>query len=319
MESPAAERRRHEDVHPPGGLAGPPAPQVGPTRLDVFATGPGNTVWRWAMTGSSGAPPYRWPRSGLDSGNRSVSGVLGTGRVEVFAADRNAAGLCGGAGRRGRRGLQRWEPAPARTCPRSGACRLRNVAGQHGRVRSRGRQRAVVVALGRGQLWSRRLRCAGRARPSRRAAGCGLPSTRGARHLRGRRSNTTCGIGARSPDRPGGWHTAEDLGGNMPMGAVSAVSWGANRVDVFAASANPGSSVQHWWSDGGGFSSDRLPAPPGDVDDRGIVAGTVAAARSAWRLDVVGVTGDQRIAHWQWDGRSWAARTTTATGMPAGL
>ena len=117
---------------------------------------------------------------------------------------------------------------------------------------------------------------------------------------------------------PGGWHAAEDLGGNIPNGAISAVSWGPNRVDVFAASANPGNRVQHWASDGGGFVTDQLPAPPRDVDDHGIVAGTVAATSHApGRLDVVGVTGDQRIAHWQWDGRSWVGPNHHGTGIPA--
>jgi pimeloyl-ACP methyl ester carboxylesterase len=73
------------------------------------------------------------------------------------------------------------------------------------------------------------------------------------------------------------WSVAEDLGGDLPAEGVSAVSWGPNRIDVFAASrapGNPGNPVQHWASVGGGFVRDHLPA-------LGLAAGTVSAVSSA--------------------------------------
>jgi hypothetical protein len=117
----------------------------------------------------------------------------------------------------------------------------------------------------------------------------------------------------------GGWWAAEDLGGNLPAGAVSAVSWGPNRIDVFAASRNPGNTVQHWWSTGGGFGMDELPLPPPDDKDDGVAAGTVTAISHAPdRLDVFGITGKQNIAHWQWDGVNWSFPNHYADGIPAG-
>jgi hypothetical protein len=41
-----------------------------------------------------------------------------------------------------------------------------------------------------------------------------------------------------------GWHAAEDLGGSL-NGAVSAVSWGPDRIDIFAQGTN--GNLWHKW------------------------------------------------------------------------
>jgi FAD/FMN-containing dehydrogenase len=92
---------------------------------------------------------------------------------------------------------------------------------------------------------------------------------------------------------------------------VSAVSWGRNRIDVFAASREPGNPLQHWWSDGGGFALESLGGS--------LVQGTVSAvSHAADRLDVFGISGDGRIAHWQWDGQSWTGPDHRGDNIPAG-
>ena len=115
------------------------------------------------------------------------------------------------------------------------------------------------------------------------------------------------------------WAPAEDLGGNLPAEGVSAVSWGPNRLDVFGASRAPGNPVQHWWWDGGRFAMEELPGLYPNLADHGVAPGTVSAVSHAPdRLDVFGVTGDQRIAHWQWDGASWNGPSHYGDGIPAG-
>ncbi|HSC90642.1 MAG TPA: FG-GAP-like repeat-containing protein [Gaiellaceae bacterium] len=108
------------------------------------------------------------------------------------------------------------------------------------------------------------------------------------------------------------WRAPVDLGGNLPTEGVSAVSWGPNRIDVFAASRDPGNPLQHWWSDGGGFSG---PETLGGS----LASGTVSAvSHAANRLDVFGVSLDGRIAHWLWNGQSWTGPDFHADGLPAG-
>src|SRR2546423_14146164 len=44
-----------------------------------------------------------------------------------------------------------------------------------------------------------------------------------------------------------GWQ-ALDRGGSLPPEGVAAVSWGTDRIDVFAAAQLPGRNpLQHWW------------------------------------------------------------------------
>lgn len=71
----------------PGGLAGPPgACSDAPNRIDVFAAGPGNTVWRWSWDGSSRTPPGPLPGHGSIPAEGVCAVASGPGRVEVFAA-----------------------------------------------------------------------------------------------------------------------------------------------------------------------------------------------------------------------------------------
>ena len=299
----------------PGGLAGPPSACSAATdRLDVFATGPGNTVWRWSMKQNQWAPPAK-----LDLGPASVPAVgvsavaSGPGRVEVFAADKNTRGpvwwrangavwqapiVLGG----GPAGL----PAVPVTAVAQSPDNMDVFAAGDGNQ--------PWWWHWNGAFWSPPLPLSGGGIPAERiAAVASAPGQLDVfavavdHHLRHWRK-----VGN------GPWGPAEDLGGNLPAGAVSAVSWGPNRVDVFAASANPGFPVQHWFSSGGGFASDQLAAPPDDLRDNGVAAGTVSAVSyAAGRLDVFGVTGDQRIAHWQWDGRTWSGPNHCGTGVPA--
>jgi hypothetical protein len=109
----------------------------------------------------------------------------------------------------------------------------------------------------------------------------------------------------------GSW-SVEDLGGNLPAEGVSAVSWGLNRIDVFAASGNPGNPVQHWYSNGGAFGSDLL-------QGASFAVGAVSAvSRAENRLDVFGISSDQRLIHWEWDGSQWSGPYYRGEGIPAG-
>jgi hypothetical protein len=299
----------------PGGLAGPPsACSAALDRLDVFATGPGNTVWRWAMKQNQWTAPVPLPLGPASVPAVGVSAVTsGPGRLEVFAADRNTRSpvwwRANGAV---------WQaPIPLGAGPA-------NLPAEAVTAIAQSPDNMDVFAAGAGNqpwwwhwngvVWSAPVPLGGNANlpPERIAAVSPAP---------GRLDVFAAGAGNHL------WHwrkigngpwTSEDLGGNLAAAAVSAVSWGPNRVDVFAASADPGFPVQHWWSTGGGFASDRLAAPPDDLRDNGVAAGTVTAvSHAASRLDVFGVTGDQRMAHWQWDGRAWSGPNHHGTGIPA--
>src|SRR3954453_16514678 len=101
----------------PGGLAGPPsAASSDPSQVDVFATGSGNTVWRWTLTGGTWSAPVplaAGPGSIPATGVCAISS--GPGRVEVFAPDKNAGGPAWWRGERGKP----W--TPALVMPASGA------------------------------------------------------------------------------------------------------------------------------------------------------------------------------------------------------
>jgi hypothetical protein len=283
----------------------------------VFATGTGNTVHRWSLDQNGWSGPHA-----LFPGPASIPAVgvcavaSGPARVEVFAVDRNtrAPAWWRGIG-------SNWQPA---TVLPAGPANLPAESTVSAVCASPDSIDVFAAGTGNqpwwwhwnGSFWS----------PPVPLAGGGLPAepivavsptpgqldvfAAGAlNHLWHWRK-----VGA------GAWSAARDLGGNLPRGAVSAVSWGPNRVDVFAASGNPGHPVQHWWSTGGGpFGMDELPQPPPELADHGVVAGTVAAVSYATdRLDVLGVTGDQDIAHWHWDGTRWTGPNHHGTGIPAG-
>ena len=307
----------------PGGIAGPPSAAASASnRVDVFAAGPGNTVWRWSLTGSTWsapAPLALGPASIPATGVCAISS--GPGRVEVFAGDKNGRGPVWWRGEAGKS----WTPVivmpasgamlPAESVPAACATSPTNID---------------VFAAGRGNVpwwwhwdglsWAQGLSLGG--------GGASLPGEPMAAVSPNPGVLDIFAVGIDhhlwhwhkdAVPWPGGWHPAEDLGGNLANLAVSAVSWGPGRVDVFGVSAAAGNPVQHWASEGGAFVTDQLPMPPRDIDDRGIVAGTVATTSHVPnRLDVVGVTGDQRIAHWQWDGGHWIGPNHHGAGIPAG-
>ena len=93
---------------------------------------------------------------------------------------------------------------------------------------------------------------------------------------------------------------------------MSAVSWGPDRIDVFAASRAPGNPLEHWWSDGGAFVWTRVARrqPCRRNGERGL-----ACRQSARRLRYL---RDQRIAHWQWDGQRWNGPVFRGDDIPAG-
>ena len=73
-----------------GGLAGPPsACSSAPDRIDVFAVGPGDTVWRWSGDGANWSPSAPLPSNGSISAEGVCAVSSGPGGVEVFAVDRS--------------------------------------------------------------------------------------------------------------------------------------------------------------------------------------------------------------------------------------
>lgn len=78
-----------------GSLAGAPsAVSCAPDRLDVFATGPTNTVWHWWLEGATwNGPQPLAPAGGDGIANIPAEGLCavssGPGRLEVFAAGSN--------------------------------------------------------------------------------------------------------------------------------------------------------------------------------------------------------------------------------------
>jgi hypothetical protein len=299
-----------------GGLAGPPsACSAANNRIDVFATGPGNTVWRWSLNGNTWSPPVP-----LQPGPASIpasgvcAAVSGPGRVEVFALDKTTGAPVWWRGT----GTQ-WLPPtllpsganlpsgspPAAVCasPDNIDVFAAGAGNQPWWWHWDGLRWSAPVPLAWGNLPAERIAAVSPA-PGQLdvfAAGAG-------NHLWHWRKK---GSGSFGP--------AEDLGGSLPLGGVSAISGGLNRIDVFGASGNPANPVQHWWSSGAGFGMDELPMPPKELADAGVAAGTVSAvSHGPNRLDVFGITGDKRVAHWQWDGSSWNGPSHRGDGIPAG-
>ena len=295
-----------------GGLSGPPAAcSSAADRLDVFATGPGNMVWRWWLDHGELSGPAPLPVTNNVPGEGLCAVSSGPGRVEVFAA---GAGLNTPLWWRGDAGA--WSagqilPPGANLLPVAIAA----VA--------TGPDDLDVFAAGagntphwwhwNGNAWTAPLPLPAVAnlRPVRVAAVSPRP---------GRLDVFAAGAGNHL------WHwwrdlsvapvwQAEDLGGSLPEEGVSAVSWGRDRIDVFAAARLPGgrNPLQHWWWTGtGGF------AGPEDLGGN-LAAGAVAAISSGpGRLDVVGVGGDRRLARWRWDGAHWSGPTHHGGGVAAG-
>src|SRR5262245_48938528 len=69
-----------------GGIVGPPsACSCAPNRIDVFAVGPGNTVWRWSWDRTNWSPPAPLLNQGMIVAPGICAVSSGPGRVEVFA------------------------------------------------------------------------------------------------------------------------------------------------------------------------------------------------------------------------------------------
>ena len=293
-----------------GGLAGPPsACSCAENRIDVFAAGPGTTVWRWSWEGTSWALPAPLPPlpAGRGIPAEGVCAVSsGPGRVEVFAAESATRSPVWWRG-----DGTAWSVEP----PLPGGA---NLPAEPVAAVCASPNNIDVFAAGAGNTpwWWHWNGSSWTLRPAL-PVGANLPAERIAAvsAAPGRLDVFAAGAGNHlwhwSTVGGGSW-ALEDLGGNVPQEGVSAVSWGPNRIDVFAASRDPGNPLQHWWSDGGGF------AGPESLGGN-LAQGTVSAvSHAANRLDVFGISGDKRLAHWQWDGANWIGPSSRGDNIPAG-
>jgi hypothetical protein len=272
-----------------------------PDRLDVFATGAGPTPWWWQWNGSSWSAPTALPTGGLPGPipAESLCAIsTGDGLIDVFAA---------GPGNRPWSWWwtgTKWEgPAP-----------LSMDADLHpvplAAVKS-GPDTLDVFAAGKGDTpwwWRRRGGTWGPAVP--------LPADAKLHPV------PLAVVSARTDwldvfaagDGKQLWHwsnhggsnwTVTPRGGNLPAEGVAAVSWGPDRIDVFAAAlknvaeGDTGNPLQHWWWDGTSFHGPEKLG--GDLR-----AGTVSAvSRGPNRLEVHGVSADGGLVRWRWDGSRW--------------
>jgi hypothetical protein len=295
-----------------GGLVGPPsACSSGPGQFDVLAAGPGNMVWRWWMQGGQmfGPGPLPAPNNIPAEGVCVVASAAG--RLEAFAA---GAGINTPLWWRGNAGV--WTAGP--TLPPGANLFPVPVAAV-----CAGPNNIDVFAVGinktphwwhwNGTGWSA---------PVQLPAVANLPLVRVAVVAPRPTRLDVFAVGAnqhlwhwwRDTAASGpGWQVL-DRNGSLPAEGVAAVSWGSDRIDVFAAAQLPGRNpLQHWWwTWGGGFGG------PEELGGN-LVAGTVAAVSSAPnRLDVFGITGDRRLARWRWDGAHWSGPTHHGDNLAAG-
>ncbi len=292
-----------------GGLAGPPsACSAAPNRVDVFAAGPGATVWRWSRDGTAWSPPAPLPVGRWRIPAEGVCAVSsGPGRVEVFAVDASSQTPVWWRGNG-----TTW--AAAVQVPLAGAripaIAVAAVAASVDNIDTFavGADRNPWWWHWNGSIWTP---------PIPLPAGANLPAVRLAAVSPNPGRLDVFAVGSNNHL----WHwrklgaapwVVEDLGGDLPAEGVSAVSWGPGRIDVFAASRAPGQPLQHWWSSGGGFSA---PESLGGS----LATGTVSAVSHAPdRLDVFAISGDQRLAQWQWDGQRWTGPDFRGESLPAG-
>jgi hypothetical protein len=288
------------------GLDGPPsACASADDRVDVFATGSGNTVWRWSWDGVSWAPPVAMPALGKIPAEGVCAVSSGPGRVEVFAAEANNHTPVWWRGDHGS-----WLPGP--TLPAGANLPAVPVAAVCASPND-----IDVFAAGAGNTpWWWHWNGAAWSLMGPLPGGANLPAEpiAAVSPAPGRLDVFAAGAGNHlwhwSKVGAGVWGL-EDLGGNLPAGGVSAVSWGTNRIDVFAASRNAGNPLWHWWSNGGGFANESLGGS--------LAPGAVSAVSSAAnRLDVFGIAANQRLARWSWDGARWAGPDYQGENLPAG-
>jgi hypothetical protein len=289
-----------------GGISGPPnACSSGANHIDVFAVGPGNTVWRWSWDGTSWSLPAPLPGQGVIPAEGVCAAASGPDRVEVFAvADTRAPVWWRGNGTQWSAGAALQQVANLPAVPVAAVCSSPDNIDVFGA----GAGNTPWWWHWNGSWWTAQGALPGGANiPAERLAAVSAAP--------GRLDVFAPGAGNHlwrwSKVDTGPW-LLEDLGGDLPAEGVSAVSWGPNRIDVFAASRAPGNPLQHWWSDGGGFAGpETLGGSLGD--------GTVSAvSHAANRLDVFGIARDGRISHWEWNGEGWGGPDFVGDNIPAG-
>lgn len=292
-----------------GGLAGPPAAvSCAPDRLDVFSTGPGNSVWQWRRESSLWVGPAPLPAGPANIPAEGLCAICSApGHIELFATGADNTPW-----------WWRWNGvvwSPPVPLPPGARLYPVPVAAVHD-----GPDRIDVFAVGVGNtVWWWRWNGAVWSPPVPLRSGADLPPGRIAavRAGPGRLDVFAAGRTGNQLWRwwlePGADWRREPLGGNLPAQGVSAVSWGPNRIDVFASSLMPGRNpLLHWWSDGGAFSN------PEDMGGN-LAAGAVSAVSSAPnQLDVFGVSGDKQLVRWRWDGARWSGPTALGDNVIAG-
>lgn len=94
----------------------------------------------------------------------------------------------------------------------------------------------------------------------------------------------------------------ESLGGSLSI-ALSAVSWNANRLDIFATGSDE--TLQHWWFDNG-WGNNKQPEPLGGYPLSGVNSSLSAVSWAPGRLDVFGVDArDRTLQHWWYPDPGW--------------
>jgi len=293
----------------PGGLAGPPSACLsGINQLDVFAVGPDHRVWRWAWNGVVWTAPTPLGAFGSGIPGVGIAAVSSApGHVEVFAAEASTRTPIWW---RGVNGVFTAAPLLLPGGANLPAVAVTAVATSPTNI--------DVFAPGAGNTpWWWHWNGVSWTAPVALPATPNIPAERIAAvsPAPDRLDVFAAGAGnhlwhwGKVPGVPWG---VEDLGGNLPAEGVSAVSWGTGRVDVFAASRDGGSPLQHWWSAGGNFSG------PEEVLGNLAVGSVSAVSHAPNRLDVFGITGDGRIARWQWDGAHFDGPNFIGNSIPAG-
>jgi hypothetical protein len=90
------------------------------------------------------------------------------------------------------------------------------------------------------------------------------------------------------------------------VGPPAAVSWGANRLDIFVRGTD--NAMYHKWWDGSHWG----PSPTGWENQGGVLTGSpVPVSWSANRLDVFVEGSDGALYHKAWDGAHWAPSLTS--------
>ena len=290
-----------------GGIAGPPsACSSADNRVDVFAVGSGNLVWRWSWDGTSWTPPGPLPQAGVIPAEGVCAVSSGPGRVEVFAAEAGSRSPVWWRGNNAQWSIGKPLQAVANLNPEPVAA----VCSSPDNI--------DVFAAGAGNTpWWWHWNGSSWTAQGPLPGGANLPAERIAAvsPAPGRLDVFAVGAGNHL------WHWSklggapwrlDDLGGNLPAEGVSAVSWGLNRIDVFAASREAGNQLQHWWWTGNGF------AGPETLGGN-LTPGTVSAvSHTENRLDVFAVSRDAQLAHWQWDGQRWSGPTAYGDNIAAG-